>query len=138
MSQFSGIIRATRQAVLDHLLKTSTWTAPTNVYVALFTVAPTEVGGGTECTGSAYARVKHNNWVAATAASPSVAVNDGDITFPEAGGSWGAIVAFGLFNQDSPGGTLLAVGKCSKTISSGDTAIFLDGTLEVTLDGTVS
>ncbi len=107
----------------------------TGAYVALFTVAPTATGGGTECSGGSYARKQHLLWNAATAAEPSVVTNNGQILFVTATGDWGAVVAFALFSAVS-GGTMLAYGTCSKTISSGDTASFADTVLAVTLNET--
>ena len=132
----SGLRRVIRQAVLDHLLKTAGWTAPTHIYVGLFTVAPTQTAGGTEVSEASYARVLHDTWNAATAAEPAVATNDGDIEFAQALTDWGSIVAFGLFD-DITGGNLLAYGACTKTIATGDTARFLDTALEVKLNYTV-
>jgi hypothetical protein len=42
--------------VLDHVFGGNAYTAPTTLYVALYTVAPTDTGGGTEVSGGAYAR----------------------------------------------------------------------------------
>ena len=41
--------------VLDHVFGGVAYTQPTK-HVALYTVAPTDTGGGTEVTGGAYAR----------------------------------------------------------------------------------
>jgi len=41
--------------VLDHVFGGNSYTAPGALYVALFTVAPSDTGGGTEVTGGAYA-----------------------------------------------------------------------------------
>lgn len=124
-----GISRTTRQSILDTLFAAG-------AYVALFTVAPTATGGGTECTGGSYARKQHLLWHAATAAEPSVVTNNGQILFVTATAGWGAVVAFALFNSALPGGTMLAYGTCAKTISSGDTASFADAVLAVTLNET--
>lgn len=43
-------------AVRDHVLRNTAYTSPTTVYLALFTTATTEAGGGTEVTGGSYAR----------------------------------------------------------------------------------
>jgi len=40
-------------AVIQHLFE-SDFSAPTNMYVALYTAVPSDSGGGTECTGGAY------------------------------------------------------------------------------------
>jgi hypothetical protein len=43
--------------LLDHFLATAAYTAPSNVYVALMTVAEDDTGtAGTEVTGGSYAR----------------------------------------------------------------------------------
>ncbi|MFX9081351.1 hypothetical protein ABTN40_19960, partial [Acinetobacter baumannii] len=42
--------------VLDHLLGGTTYTPPWALYLALFTAAPTDEGGGTEVSGGDYAR----------------------------------------------------------------------------------
>ena len=41
--------------VLDHVFGGNAYTAPGTLYVALYTVAPTDTGGGTEVTGGSYA-----------------------------------------------------------------------------------
>lgn len=43
--------------VRDHSLRNIAYTSPTTVYLACFTTATTEAGGGTEVTGGSYARV---------------------------------------------------------------------------------
>ena len=42
--------------VLDHVFGAAVYTAPATLYIALYTVAPTDAAGGTEVTGGAYAR----------------------------------------------------------------------------------
>ena len=42
--------------LLDFLMTTGTATRPTNWYVALYTAAPSDSGGGTEVSGAGYAR----------------------------------------------------------------------------------
>jgi hypothetical protein len=132
-----GISRVIRQGLLDHLLLTGAGlTRPASIFVALYTVAPTATGGGTECVGAGYVRVEHATWVAATGAEPSVAVNNGVITFPVAGGAWGDIVAIGLHSAIAAG-TFLAYGTITaKTIAVGDTASFASGSLSVSINET--
>jgi hypothetical protein len=133
----SGISRALRQDVLDHLLMTAAWSQPIAIYVALFTVSPTATGGGTEVTGGSYARVSHALWNAATAAEPSVATNNGVITFPEATVAWGTVVAVGLYDAVTAGNFLGYDDFTGKVIDSGDVARFQDTELSVTLNETV-
>jgi len=122
--------------LLDHVLGNAAYTAPANVYVALFTVAPTDAGGGTECIGGSYARVtvanNATNWPAASAGAKS---NGTAITFIEATASWGTVVAFGIFDALTVGNLLYwATLTVNKTIDSGDTANFAIGELDITED----
>lgn len=90
---------------LDHTLRNTAYTSPTTVYAALFTVSPSDGGGGTEVStsGTAYARQAITFGAASGGSiSNSVAVN-----FPTATASYGApVVAVGVFDASS-GGNLL-------------------------------
>ena len=68
-------------------------------YLALFTVAPSEKGGGTEVSGGAYARQKVTF---GTPSSGSMS-NSAALEFPTATASWGTAVAWGLFDAVSAG-----------------------------------
>jgi hypothetical protein len=50
VSQYAGKI------LLDAVWRNVFFTPPTQLYVAIYSVAPTEAGGGTEFTGGGYAR----------------------------------------------------------------------------------
>lgn len=116
--------------LLDHVLRNSAYTPPATVYVALYTVAPTDAGGGTEVAGNAYARQA----AAFNVASGGATANTSDITFPVATPSgWGTIVAFGLFDALTVG-NLLYWGDltASKAINAGDQAKFTAGDIDVT------
>jgi len=118
--------------LLDHVLLTGAFTQPSNLYVALYTAAPTDAGGGTEVSGGSYARVQHESW---DAASSGASENTGAITFPQATGDWGTVVAVGIFDASTAGNLLMwADLSANKAIDSGDTAEFADGDLDVTLD----
>lgn len=79
-------------------------------YLALYTSDPTDADSGTECTGSAYARVAIAFNAASTNTSGTTsATNDGAVTFPRALGSWGTISHFGIRTASS-GGDLIAAG----------------------------
>jgi hypothetical protein len=120
--------------LLDHITGKTAYTMP-SVWVGLFTAAPTDAGGGTECTGGSYARksTAGADWNAASGGSVS---NANAITFVTATGSWGGSAThWGLFDASS-GGNLLrwAVLTVAKTVASGDTASFAAGTLVLTED----
>ena len=123
----------TENKVLDHITGKTAFTKPT-AYVALFTAAPSDAGGGTEVTGGSYARVATAgaDW---NAASAGATTNANAIAFPTATGSWGTVTHFALMDA-STAGNMLAWGALgtSKTVASGDTAQFAAGALSATLD----
>jgi len=120
-------------AVLDHVLKTTSWTQPAALWVGLSTADPLDDGSGNAEPGSgAYARVSHDTWDTASARATE---NTGTITFPEATGSWGLVTHFTIWNA-STAGDLIAHGtlSASKTIGNGDNASFQDGAIDVTFN----
>jgi hypothetical protein len=116
--------------ILDHTLRNTAYTSPTTVYVGLFTVAPTDAGGGTEVSGGAYARQS----VAFDAASGGATANSALITFPTATAAWGTVVAFGIFDQLT-GGNLLYWGTItSQAVADTNTATIAAGAIDITED----
>lgn len=115
-------------AILNHVLRNTALTSPATVYVALYTVAPTDAGGGTEVTGGSYARQ------AVTFAAPAsgVCTNSGAVTFPTASANWGTVVAMGVFDAVSAG-NLLYYGNLtvSKILDTGDQISFANAALSV-------
>lgn len=129
----AGFTDYSEDLVLDWLLTAGAATRPTAWYVALYTVAPTDTGGGTEVSGGSYARQTVAFSVSGT--SPATATNSADIEFPEATANWGTVVAAGVFDA-STGGNLLAYSNLttSKAVSTGDVLRFNIGALDITLD----
>lgn len=122
--------------LLDHVLGGPDYTRPATVYIALYTVAPTDAGGGTEVTGGSYARkdVTNNitNWPAAAGGAKS---NGTEITFVTATANWGTVVAFAIFDTVTAGNMMhWADLTLSKLISNGDTAKFAVGDIDLTED----
>jgi len=124
--------------LLDHLFKTGAYTAPTNIYVALLTSTPDSEDTGTtfpgEVTGtSSLVRIKCNTWDAATG-NPGATENTQPVTFAQATADIGTVTHFGLADKTTLGN---AIGwgalSASRVISSGDTARFATGDLDVTL-----
>ena len=118
----------------DHIFRTTTFTQPTILGVALYTAAPGETGGGTEVTGGSYARVANNplnaNWngthgntTGVSSGTGGLVTNAGTITFPAPTANWGVVTHFGLLDNTS-GGNLLIYGALtvSKTINNADPA----------------
>ena len=122
--------------LLDHVLGGGDYSRPATVYVALYTTAPTDAGGGVEVSGGSYARVavtnNATNWPAASGGAKS---NGTAITFPTATADWGTVVAFAILDA-ATAGNFLYWGDLtqSKTVNNGDTATFAVGDLDVTED----
>ena len=87
---------------IDSAVRNVAFVPPAQVYLALFTVAPTLLVSGTECSGGGYTR----QTVFFSAPANGQSVNLADVTFPIATLAWGTVVAFGVFDQPT-GGNLL-------------------------------
>lgn len=98
---------AFEELIGDHLLRTATWSKPTDIYVGLFTAMPADDGtGGVEVSGGSYARIKCGPgdayWTGPTDGNGEYSNTD-IIQFPEPSGNWGTIVGYGLFSAASSG-----------------------------------
>lgn len=116
--------------IIDHVLRNTSYTSPTTVYVALYTTDPTDANSGTEVSGGSYARQ------AITFSSPTdgVTSNSADVTFPTATGSWGTVTHFGILDASTAGNLLIhGALTASKTVASGDVFKFLATNLSVTM-----
>tara|TARA_R100001463_G_scaffold94567_1_gene149104 strand:- start:424 stop:816 length:393 start_codon:yes stop_codon:yes gene_type:complete len=118
--------------VLDHVFGGNAYTAPSTLYVALYTVAPTDTGGGTEVSGGGYVRKTATFNVSGT--NPTTASNTAAIEYPTATANYGTVVAVGIFDASSSG-NLLAYANLttSKVVSTGDVFRFNTGDLDITL-----
>lgn len=120
----------------DHVLGATAYTAPATIYIALFTAAPSDSGGGTEVSGSNYSRkaVTNNttNWPSSASGVKTLNVAQ---TFATPSGSWGTVTHFALFDASSAGNLLYWNAlTASQTISSGNTVTFGVGSITVTED----
>lgn len=125
-----SLSNAFETTTLEWLFTATSVTRPTAWYLALYTVAPGEGGGGTECSGTSYARQSFTMNV-----SGNLATNTANVEYPTAGSSWGTLVAVGVFTAVT-GGTLIAYGDltAAKTIATGDVLRVPAGDLDITLD----
>ena len=103
---------------------------PTAWHLGLFTAAPGESGGGTELSGSGYARQAITFTVSGNNAS-----NNAAIEFPTASGSWGTITHVAVFDA-STSGNMIAYASltASKVIDTGDVLRVPTGDLDINLD----
>jgi hypothetical protein len=126
MSSFSDYLE---NKVLDHVFRNTALTSPTDVFLALYTVAPTDAGGGTEVSGAGYARQD----ITFGAASSGAISNSAPVAFTASGGNYGTVVAAGIFDASTSGNLLAWDTISSSTINDTDTLQFPTGNITLTL-----
>ena len=127
MAEFSNYLE---NALINAVLRNTSYTSPTTVYVSLYTSDPTDADTGTEVSGGSYART------AVTFGAPSngVSTNSADVTFPTCTASWGTVTHVGIHDASTAGNLLFHTPlDTSKTIDSGDIFKITSGNLSVTL-----
>jgi hypothetical protein len=127
MAEFSNYLE---NAVINAVLRNTSYTSPTTVYVGLFTSDPTDAGSGTEVSGGSYIRT------AVTFGAPSngVSTNSASVEFPQATGNWGTVSHIGIHDAQTTGNLLFHTAlDTSKTIETGDIFKIATGSLSVTL-----
>lgn len=117
--------------VLDWLMTTGSATRPTSWYVALYTAAPSDSGGGTEVTGGGYARQS----VTFGAASGGTCSNTNQVSFTASGADYGTVSHVAIHDAVS-GGNLIWHGALatSRSVVDGDTFLFAVGAIDLTID----
>jgi hypothetical protein len=118
-------------AVINAVLRNTSYTSPAAVYVGLYTSDPGEGNTGTEVSGGSYART------AVTFGAPSngVSTNSASVTFPTATGTWGTVTHIGILDASTSGNLLYYTPlDASKSIASGDVFTISTGNLSVTME----
>ena len=118
--------------ILDHVFAGAAYTAPATLYLALFTAAPGETGGGTEVStsGTAYAR----ETVAFTTTGNTTS-NNAAVEYSTATASFGTVTHVGVFDAATSGNLMAyATLSSSKAIDTGDVFRVPTGDLDITLD----
>lgn len=126
----AGLTNYSLSAVLD-----------SSCYAGFFTVAPSDDGtGGTEATGSGYARVAASIWTNVTSSGVRYRQNNAAIEFAALSADLEDIVAWGVWDAVSSGnliawGMLLDVSgaEVTKTFTSGNQPRFSTGELKIGL-----
>jgi len=118
--------------ILDWLMTTGSATRPTAWYIALYTAAPSDSGGGTEVSGNGYSRQSAS--FSAASSPGGTTSNSNTISFTASGGSWGTVTHIGIFDN-STGGNLIWHGglTASKIVGDGDTLEFAIGNIDLTV-----
>lgn len=122
--------------IIDWLLRGQSFTPPTNVYVGLYTAAPSDAAGGTEVTGGSYARQAVSSaltsWAGTQSAGSTTAStgtsgttsNNAVITFPTPTADWGTCTHLGIWDASTSGNLLFWNSLASsRTVNSGDGAL---------------
>ena len=91
--------------------------------IALFTSDPSDDGGGTEVTGTDYARIDVSAAFPAASGTDGAITNDQDITFATAGGAWGNVSHVAIFDA-ATGGNLLVYGALASAVAIQNGDIF--------------
>ena len=127
MAEFSNFLE---NALINAVLRNTTYTSPATVYVSLYLTDPTDADSGTEVSGGSYART------AVTMGAPSngVSTNSADVTFPTATASWGTVSYIGIHDASTAGNLLFhTILDTAKTIDTSDIFRIETGNLSVTL-----
>jgi hypothetical protein len=116
--------------ILDHVFGGTAYTAPATLYVALYTAAPDDTGGGTEVSGGGYAR----QTIAFTTSGDTTS-NTAAVEFPTATANYGTVTHVGVFDA-STGGNLMAYAELtsSKAIETNDVFRIPAGDLDISLN----
>jgi hypothetical protein len=115
MSQASDYLE---NKLVDHIFRAGTFAKPAGLYVALFTAAPSDAGGGTEVTGGGYARAPlaptDANWKAtqggtsgASSGSSGLTSNAVGLAYPQPTANWGTVTHIGVFDAAAAGNLLV-------------------------------
>lgn len=133
---------------IDEIFRAQAYAWPATTYSALYTVAPTKAGGGTEASGGSYARASLASSSAALSGTQSAgstsassgtggrSSNNAALSHPAPTGDWGDIVAHAMKDASTSGNQLFSGTFASpKTVSAGGLApSFAPNTLAFTLD----
>lgn len=133
MGSFSDYLE---NKLLDHVFGTGDYASPANLYVALLTSTPDDADTGStlpgELSGGGYVRKGCNTWDVAAAGATE---NSQTVTFAQATADLGTVTHFAICDKTTAGNVIgWGALSASRVISSGDTASFATGDLDVTLD----
>jgi hypothetical protein len=126
----SGKFNYLEYKILDHVLATTAYAAPSAVYLSLHYTSPGENDSGTEVSTGGYAReeVSFNSASGGSATGPTT-----DKEFTASGAAWNGVAHFGIYDASSAG-NLLYYGalSASKDIADGDSIRFVADSITIT------
>lgn len=104
MSQASDYLEA---ALLDHMMGITPYVKPATMYLAKYTAAPTDAGGGTEVAGGSYTRIAITNDSGEWVRSGQTVRNINIIPFAPASAGWGDLSHWALHDHPTAGNMLI-------------------------------
>ncbi|ODA09248.1 phage tail fiber protein [Paenibacillus polymyxa] len=121
-----------KMASINAALRGIPFTPPSQVYVALYTSAPTDSDTGQEVVGGGYARRPVTFSAPVVQDRRAVVASTSDVVFPIASAKWGLITHVGI-RDAAAGGNLIYHGAITtpRTAETNDTLRFLAGQLKV-------
>lgn len=123
--------------ILDHIFNKGAYTAPTNIFIALCTAAPTDASTGstiTEATYTGYARKSTAGADWNTASGGSID-NANELAFAECTAGSSTVTHFALCDASSAGNVLFhGALDASLAVSAGVTPRFQAGQLSISAD----
>lgn len=127
MSSASNYLKT---AIIDGVLRGTTYTAPTTVYIALYSDTQTDADAGTELSGNGYARIA----IAFDADTAGVTQNTSELVWTASGGAWSGAVSWGIRDASSAGNLLVhSTLTTTRTLSDGDTLTLAAAELDITI-----
>lgn len=132
MSKMSDYLE---DSLVNHILKNITFASPSNTYLALFT---SDAGleenlrpAWNEVAGGSYSRVQLTPAMWKDPANGATE-NNTEVIFPTATADWGTITHTAIMDSATGGNVLLWTAlNVDKTITTGDSARFLENDLDV-------
>lgn len=125
----NNLTNAAENLILDHFLGVTNYPFDNTIFVALYTVAPTDSTSGTEVTGGSYARQA----ITFSAAVNGATENSAAVDFTGMPATTTVAIAI---HTASTGGTMLMYGglNTSKQTDAGDTLRIAAGDLDISID----
>ena len=121
-------------AVLNHLLGTTTLTKPATVYLALCTAAPTDASASNEVTTTAWTNYARKAITFGASASGTI-TNNALVDYGTVSGTGATITHWAIFDALTAGNMLVRGDfGTGQTASTGNAVTVPSGTLSVSLD----
>lgn len=115
--------------IANATLRNTSYTSPANVYVSLYSTAPTISTSGTELVGNGYSR-QLSTFNAPSAGSAN---NTSTITFTCSGNNWPAVVSVGITDASTSGNILYFKNIAPHLLIVGDSLTIDGGNLIISI-----